>query len=308
MEEHGLLSSVESLWSYLPPADVQRERIEKLRGAGVEWERVREDFLASIREAGFREAAFAPALESLRVAISRKEPLSHSDILELAETPFVQAFLHEREGVHTTALYLYPRRENFTPQDIDAIRASLRDLGHDRARVRVDLVGASILGQELKQRTRTGFFAVTAMALILTLGVLSIHFRKPLRVLLALTPLICCVVWLLGLMAVFRVQVNVMNVAVTPMLLGIGIDDAVFVLNAYLHEARRDILGTFHITGRAVALTTVTTCIGFGSLAFADHPGLASMGTLAIFGVCLALLATCTLLPASVQVFKRWVQ
>jgi predicted RND superfamily exporter protein len=146
------------------------------------------------------------------------------------------------------------------------------------------------------------------MALILLLGILFLHFRHPVRVLLTLTPLVSSILWLLGGMAIFKIQINVMNVAVTPMLLGIGIDDAVHMLNAYLHEAKRDLQRVFVLTGKAVALTTLTTCIGFGSLAFADHPGLSSMGTLAIWGVSLAFLSTVTFLPALILAFRKYLQ
>jgi len=301
----GLLSSVESIWGYLMPPEEQEKRLDSLRSGGVEWERVREDFRAALAAEGFRTEAFLPYEETLRRALTRREAFHLEDLLAMEGIPMMEAFLTRRDGLYTAALYLYPRGEYFVQEDLEAFRASLREGLEGNGPVESFLVGDSVLVQELTHRTRSGFFSVTVMALILVLGILFLHFRKPVRILLALIPLASSVLWLLGSMALLKVQINVMNVAVTPMLLGIGIDDAVHMLNAYLHEGKRDLRRVFALTGKAVALTTLTTCVAFGSLAFADHPGLASMGTLAIWGVSLAFLSTVSFLPVLIVVLKR---
>ena len=52
-------------------------------------------------------------------------------------------------------------------------------------------------------------------------------FRRPLHVALALAPLVLGVTWMLGIMSLAGIHMNVINVPVTAMILGIGIDDAV---------------------------------------------------------------------------------
>lgn len=54
----------------------------------------------------------------------------------------------------------------------------------------------------------------------------------------------------------------------------------------------------FRHTGRGIVTTSLTTIVGFGSLVFADYPGLISSGVLAILGVGATLVTAVTLLPA----------
>ena len=60
--------------------------------------------------------------------------------------------------------------------------------------------------------------------------------------------------------------------------------------------AERELLETS--TAQAVFFSALTTMASFGSLAFSDHPGFASLGRLLLIGVTYTLLANLILLPA----------
>ncbi len=69
-----------------------------------------------------------------------------------------------------------------------------------------------------------------------------------------------------------------------------------------MHGARRDpvagISGAVAQAGRALVLTTLTTCVGFGSLVLSTVPGLRNGGLLIAAGVAACLAATLLVLPA----------
>ena len=50
-------------------------------------------------------------------------------------------------------------------------------------------------------------------------------------------------------------------------------------------------------TGRAILIASLTTMIGFGSLALASHRGLASLGAVLLLGVGSCLLTSTVVLP-----------
>ena len=83
------------------------------------------------------------------------------------------------------------------------------------------------------------------------------------------------------------------------------IDDAVHVVHAFYNEAGLDVRRTYRTTGKALVLTTLTTIAGFGSLAVAGHPGLESMGLLAILGTASCLVATLVTMPALMTLIAR---
>jgi hypothetical protein len=137
--------------------------------------------------------------------------------------------------------------------------------------------------------------AIVAIALLLLL-----HFRG-MQGLLAIIPLIAGSVLMLGVMYLIGMKYNYMNFIAMPVILGIGIDNGVHALHRWREEQTQGadrVYESFRFVGRAILMTTLTTMIGFGSLAFYAMRGIASFGLLLMVGVGLCFLATVTVLPA----------
>ena len=91
----------------------------------------------------------------------------------------------------------------------------------------------------------------------------------------------------------------VANVIVLPMLIGMSIDSGVHLVHRHRTDEEEDVLGTS--TARAVFYAALTTMLSFGSLAFAPHRGIASIGELLTIGVGLVLIAYVVVLPAVLE-------
>ena len=90
------------------------------------------------------------------------------------------------------------------------------------------------------------------------------------------------------------------NVIVLPMLIGMGVDNGVHLVHRHrTHEEEVDVLGTS--TARAVFYAALTTVMAFGSLGFASHKGMASIGQLLTIGVALTLVCYVVVLPAVLE-------
>lgn len=118
-------------------------------------------------------------------------------------------------------------------------------------------------------------------------------------------------VWAFGLLGFLGVPVNFLMAAVFPLLMGIGDDYAIHLLHRYEEERCKKQPGPQAIqvaltcTGRAIALTTITTAIGFTALFFAPSPPIRWFGLLSAVSVISALLITMTLIPALKQIFPE---
>ena len=66
---------------------------------------------------------------------------------------------------------------------------------------------------------------------------------------------------------------------VLPMIIGIGIDDGVHFTNTFRWSDSQGLQKGLFQTSRAVVLTSLTTMVGFGSIALSHYPGLKSMGS-----------------------------
>ncbi len=123
-------------------------------------------------------------------------------------------------------------------------------------------------------------------------------FRSLRRVALAFGVVVVSIVWMFGLLAVFRVPLVMTGALALPLIIGIGMAYVLHILHRYEHE-RGSIEDTLRYSGKAVFLSSATTGIGFGSLGFFGTIGLASgLGHLLLVGIVCCLLASMVALPA----------
>lgn len=147
---------------------------------------------------------------------------------------------------------------------------------------------ARLLGTEA---LRTAAIAFGVIVLLL-----GIEFRSLRRVCLAMLPLLCAVLVTLGVMGWLQIPVSFLSVAVTPILLGIGIDDALHVIErAAKGEDWGEILDQ---AGGGITITSITTIGAFLSLCLSRHPAVVEFASVTALGVLVCWLSSVTLLPA----------
>jgi uncharacterized protein len=102
-------------------------------------------------------------------------------------------------------------------------------------------------------------------------------------------------------------RVNALNFVAFPITFGIGAEYAMNILQR-LRETNGAVDTGLAIqrTGRAVALCSLTTVIGYGSLLLAQNQALFSFGVLAVLGEITCLTAAVIALPAAASVWTSW--
>ena len=118
---------------------------------------------------------------------------------------------------------------------------------------------------------------------------------------LALLPLVVGVLWMLLVMEIFGLKLNFYNLVVLPAVLGIGNDAGAHLVHRYREEGAGAIRRVLRSTGEHVTMGGLTTMIGFSGLLLSFHPGLRSIGELAVAGIGTTLLAALIFLPALLQ-------
>lgn len=98
--------------------------------------------------------------------------------------------------------------------------------------------------------------------------------KNPLFAVLSFLPVIFGILGILALSGLLNVSLDIASVMLIPLVVGTGIDDGIHILHRYLEEGPGSIPGMIHNTGRAIFLTTATTCIAFSSFLIAEHPQL----------------------------------
>jgi len=168
----------------------------------------------------------------------------------------------------------------------------LLELDGETAIASVPLLASEMRGLVGSELARLGAGCLLAIAFVVT-----ISFRGNVRnSLMALAPVMLGCLWLLGLCGALGLTIDPLSMTVAPLLLGIGIDDGLHALHgARFHGGLTPALR--HV-GQAMTVTTMTTCIGFGSLTLSQVPALRGGGMLVALGTMICLMTTLIVLPA----------
>jgi predicted RND superfamily exporter protein len=134
-------------------------------------------------------------------------------------------------------------------------------------------------------------------------------FRSVKWSIIAMLPLMVGLLFLFGIMILTGFQFNFYNLVVLPAILGIGEDSGVHLAYRYREEGKGRLSVVLRSTGQHITMGSLTTMLGFAGLLFTAHPGLQSLGIMAVLGIGMTLLTSLTFLPALLQWLesKQWI-
>jgi hypothetical protein len=145
----------------------------------------------------------------------------------------------------------------------------------------------------LSQAMLTAFAAITLFLLIL--------WRRVDDTALVLIPLLLASALTVAAAVLLGIPFNFADVIVLPLLLGIGVDSGIHLVNRARVEGGRAAQILHSSTARAVAYSAITTIASFGTLGFASHMGLATLGRLLTLGVGFTVVCNLIVLPTLIQ-------
>jgi len=169
-----------------------------------------------------------------------------------------------------------------------------------------DYFGMPLVVQNLEYYMKRDFYLSTGIAILLIILIVWSSLRGWMRALLATAPLVLGYIWMLGGMRLLAMDFNFLSITISPLLIGIGVDNGIHILHRTMEESRLRPEGAIErgvgATAIAVIVTSLTTMLVFGSLLAARTPGLRMLGASALLGIGFALLFSLLFLPAALKV------
>ncbi len=277
---------VESLQERFPtlPA-LQREKLQRI-------EEIRERL-----DDSFLSADSSDGLARLRRAAQTREPIALASVPE-----YLRARYTSKDGVIGNFIIVYP---SVGLSDGRQSIAFSDDIGRIETADSVYYAGSSALvaADMLRLMRSEAPWMVMATFLIVVM-LMYVNFASIRWALFATVPLVVGVLWMLLLMELFDLRLNFYNLIVLPAVLGIGNDAGVHIVHRYREEGRLSLRQVLKSTGEHVAMGSITTMIGFAGLLLSFHPGLHTIGQLAVIGIGATLLSALLFLPALLQWFE----
>ena len=303
----GVLVGYDTVTSLIPPVERQQQNLEWLEAARREnhWSsRVREVFAAEVAVEGMRLDPFEPGLELFDAAIGRDRLLGIEDFEGTPQTRrLLDRYLSTDGESWRAVVYLLPPPRIWRRQAPPATIRMAAELGPN-----TELTGANVVSSFLRERVLTDAAVAAALGFVIVTFLLWLDFRSISVTLLSLVPLVMGILWMLGGMVVLGESMNFMNIFVTTMIIGIGVDYGIHMLHRYREmadEPRAKLEEGLVETGKAIVLAALSTTVGFGSLSLSHYPGLQSMGKVAVLGAISSALVAITVLPAYLSLVKK---
>jgi uncharacterized protein len=138
-------------------------------------------------------------------------------------------------------------------------------------------------------RILTASIISVLLVMALTLGSLKLA-------LFCMSPTVVSLFALTGLMPLWDLQFNYLNIIVLTVLIGVTVDAGVHLVSRL--QNAEDFSAVYGETGRAICGGILTSAVGFGAMLLADHPGLNSIGQMANLGFATNLLVMLLAFPA----------
>ncbi|WP_022836703.1 efflux RND transporter permease subunit [Salisaeta longa] len=276
--------SVESLQERFPISDAAQAR--KL---------ARIDSIRALLNSKYLQGEEGEAIRKLRRAAQTQAPIALNQL-----PAFLRKQFTTKQGTVGTFVMIYPsvglsdgRKSIAFAKDVGTITT---DAGATYHAASTSIVAANML---MLLQDEAPWMVAAAFGLVALLMLLN--FRSWKWAGLALVPLVIGLLWMTLAMEVFGLMLNFYNMIVLPAVLGIGNDAGVHLVHRYHEEGWGSIRAVIRSTGEHVTMSSLTTMMGFGGLILSFHPGLRSIGLLAVTGIGATLLAAVLFLPALLQ-------
>ena len=121
-------------------------------------------------------------------------------------------------------------------------------------------------------------------------------FRNFWLAFVAFIPMAVSWIWILGLMHLFGIQFNIINIILATFVFGQGDDYTIFMVDGLDYERKtgKSILPQFR---SEILLSALIMLIGIGVLVFAKHPAMYSLGAVTLIGMTSVVLMAFTIPP-----------
>ncbi|HEX5719402.1 MAG TPA: MMPL family transporter [Thermoanaerobaculia bacterium] len=296
----GTLYGYSGVTSLIPPPTQQREAlawIERQRTGALDLDRIRSTFASAAAGEGLRPEGFAQGLDLLSQVVSLRQTVDHESFQATSQTRLLlERYLRHTDRGWKAAVYLYPPDNRWRREPPpDAVRLT-ESLGPQAA-----LSGTNVVNQRVRALVVRDAWIACVVGTLLVMLLIWIDFRSFSRTLAAMAPLTVGLIWMAGWMVAADTPMNFINIFVTTMIIGIGVDYGVHILHRFkeVQDMSRERFEKGIVeTGKAVVAASVSTIFGFGSMMFSSYPGLVSTGKVAILGAVATCLVAITLVPA----------
>jgi uncharacterized protein len=247
--------------------------------------------LGMLRE--FQGGMFAELPDKLRMLKGSLEaaPVSEADVPQELKQRFVGT-----SG--KLLLQVAPKVEIFEREPLEAFVRQVKS-------VVPQATGEPVMVYESLTVLRDSYLKAFGYAFIGIAAILMINFKSLRFALIGSLPLAAGLLLMVGGMWLAGVSFNSANIIVLPLILGVGIDSAIYIINRYRQGDETPARVAMSSAGIGVFLNALTILFSFGALMVAHHQGVFSIGAVMSLGMVASVAVFMVFLPALLEIWGK---
>ncbi len=180
----------------------------------------------------------------------------------------------------------------------------MRFLRAESERVDKDAFSIGTVFLNVTDRVKKDFVISLGLAFFFVSLLVFAGFRNFVYSLMAMAPVTISLFITLGITSLLGIKIHYVDMGTYAILLGAGVDYGVHIVHRLIEE-KGNIVHAITGTGRAISIAALTTVVGFGSINFAQFPGLKDFGEILFIGILVSLFVSVFAIPAIFGVLVR---
>ena len=214
----------------------------------------------------------------------------------------------DRKSTMITLELAYPENEGIKqhPFTINSSRLSIVKVGRKRFIWEV----TPLLWVLEREYSENDLKRLIPIVIVVIITLLFVFFRNLQGIYLPMAVVLTSVIWALGLISILKIKFTILGSVIPVVLIAIGTADAIHILTHYYGELRRGVdkesalRNTMDRMAKPVVITSLTTMVGFSSLAISEIPDIRYFGLFTAFGIFSAMIFSLTVMPAALTLLK----
>jgi hopanoid biosynthesis associated RND transporter like protein HpnN len=195
-------------------------------------------------------------------------------------------------------IQIFPKKDLNDLDNLEKFIADVQSVAPDTTDLPI------IYWESMKEVVHSFQKAITIALVVIAILLYGIR-RNITDTLLVMTPLVLAGLFTMASTVVTNTPINYANIIALPLLLGLGVDNGIHMVEKLHHSLSEDQNIYQSSTARAMFYGALTTASSFGGLAFSAHQGIASMGLIITMGIFWIMVCTFIVLPAISKIVLR---
>ncbi|HEY0608388.1 MAG TPA: MMPL family transporter, partial [Chitinophaga sp.] len=283
LEQKGVVKKYAGVGGLLPSKQQQQARLQRWNNYWTPEKK--QQLIAYLQQqgpvAGFKASAFEPFASWLQKDFTLIPAEAQQQLLASSLGDYVT---EKKDQVSLVTLL------KVNPAEKKAVYDALSSQTH------TTVLDKQYAANRLAEVIRKEFNSIAWMTSLLVFFALLLSYGRIELALITFIPMLISWIWILGIMGMFDIKFNIVNIILSTFIFGLGDDYSIFTMDGLLQQYRsgKQQLSSFR---SSIFFSAITTILGLGVLIFAQHPSLRSIALISIIGIGCVVLISQVLIP-----------